>query len=288
MSIHRALALCALLLLPTAALGQAPPPSGEEVLAVRYAFVVGGRNGDTAPPAAGVLSQPELSKFLSSWNPDRDYEEVRRTFALNDLGEVARQAVLLPAAGGELSGRFSYRGAALTLRLRVEPAKVGVRVAAEIEREGKLLSAPSAQIGWGARAILSSATEEPGLPFVFVVVEIEKTERARVAQMGLPAAWSGRARRVDGVEVLEPKLIESTQPAYPEVARKNRTQGVVVVDALIDERGVVQEVHVVRGQPDGLSEAAVAAVRTWRFEPATIEGKPVVVEYSLTISFRLQ
>lgn len=288
MSIHRTFALCALLLLPAAALGQAPPPSGEEVLAVRYAFVVGGRNGDNAPPAAGVLSQPELSKFLASWNPDRDYEEVRRTFALNDLGEVARQAVLLPAAGGELSGRFSYRGAALTLRLRVEPAKVGVRVAAEVEREGKLLSAPSAQIGWGARAILSSATEEPELPFVFVVVEIERTERARVAETGLPAAWGGRARRVDGVEVLEPKLIESTQPAYPEMARKNRTQGVVVVDALIDERGVVQEVHVVRGQPDGLSEAAVAAVRTWRFEPATIEGKPVAVEYSLTISFRLQ
>lgn len=288
MSTHRSIALCALLLLPAAAFAQAPPPPGEEVLAVRYAFVVGGRNGDNAPPAAGVLSQPELGKFLAAWNPDRDYEEVRQTFALNDLGEVARQAVLLPAAGGELSGRFSYRDAALTLRLRVEPAKVGVRVAAEIEREGKLLSAPSAQIGWGARAILSSATEEPELPFVFVVVEIEKTERARVAEKGLPAAWSGRARRVDGVEVLEPKLIESTQPAYPEMARKNKTQGVVVVDALIDARGVVQDVHLVRGQPDGLSEAAVAAVRTWRFEPATLEGKPVAVEYSLTINFRLQ
>lgn len=288
MPTHRSIALCALLLLPGAAFAQAPPPSGEEVLAVRYAFVVGGRNGDNAPPAAGVLSQPELSEFLAAWNPDRDYEEVRQTFALNDLGEVARQAVLLPAAGGELAGRFSYRGAALTLRLRVEPAKVGVRVAAEIEREGRILSAPSAQIGWGARAILSSATEEPELPFVFVVVEIEKTERARVAEKGLPAAWSGRARRVDGVEVLEPKLIEAKRPAYPEVARKNKTQGVVVVDALIDERGVVQEVHVVRGQPDGLSEAAVAAVRSWRFEPATLEGKPVAVEYSLTVSFRLQ
>lgn len=285
---NRTLALSALCLLPGAGLAQASPAPADAVLAVRYALVVGGRSGAAAPPAAGVLSQPELAQFLAGWNPDRDYEEVRRVFALNDLGEVARQAVLLPAAGGELSGRFSYRDAALTLRLRVDPAKAGVHVAAEIERDGKALSAPSAQIAWGERAILSSSTEEPALPLVFVVVEIEKTERERIAETGLPAAWNGRARRVDGVEVLAPKLIESSRPGYPEAARKNKTQGVVVVDALIDEQGVVQDVRVVRGQPDGLSEAAVAAVRTWRFEPATFQGKPVAVEYSLTVQFRLQ
>jgi len=285
---NRSFALSALCLLPGAGLGQVPAAPADSVVAVRYALVVGGRTEAPAPPAAGVLSQRELSKFLSEWNPDRDYEEVRRVFALNDLGEVARQAVLLPADGGELSGRFSYRDAALTLRLQVAPAKTGVRVAAEIERDAKTLSAPSAQIAWGERAILSSSTDEPELPFVFVVVEIERTERERIAEKGLPAAWNGRARRVDGVEVLAPKLIESTRPGYPEAARKNKTQGMVVVDALIDEQGVVQDVRVVRGQPDGLSEAAVAAVRTWRFEPATFQGKPVEVEYSLTVQFRLE
>lgn len=284
----RSLAFSALCLLPAAGFGQAPATPSETVLAVRYALVVGGRDGAAAPPAAGVLSGPELTHFLASWNPDRDYEEVRRVFALNDLGEVARQAVLLPAAGGELSGRFSYRDAALTLHLRVDPAKVGVRVAAELEREGVTLAAPSAQIGWGDRAILSSSTDEPALPFVFVVVEIERSTRERIAEVGLPSSWNGRARRVDGVEVLAPKLVESPPPGYPEAARENRTQGEVVVDALIDEQGVVQDVRLVRGQPDGLSEAAVAAVRTWRFEPATYQGKPVSVEYSLTVRFRLQ
>jgi len=287
MRFRLSLALAATLLLPAAGAAH-PAPGDGTVLAVRYAFVVGGRGEASVPPGAGVLSQPELADFLSGWNPDKDYDEVRRVFALNDLGEVARQAVLLPADGGELSGRFSYRGAALELRLRVHPATAGVRVAAEIDRDGALVSAPSTFLSLGERAILSSATKEPDLPFVFVVLEIEQTERARVVEQGLPATWSGRAPRVDGVVVLPPKLVDAPRPAYPEEARKAKTQGMVVVDALIDERGAVQEVRLVRGQPDGLSEAAMEAVRKWRFEPATLDGSPVAVEYSLTVRFRLE
>ena len=49
-----------------------------------------------------------------------------------------------------------------------------------------------------------------------------------------------------------------------------------------------KELVEVEGQPYGLSEAAVAAVRTWRFQPALYEGEPTAVFYMLTINFRLQ
>ncbi len=57
---------------------------------------------------------------------------------------------------------------------------------------------------------------------------------------------------------------------------------------VIDEQGLVKDVEVIEGQPYGLSEAAIAAVRTWRFHPALYEGEPVAVFYLLTINFRLQ
>ena len=91
-----------------------------------------------------------------------------------------------------------------------------------------------------------------------------------------------------GGDVSKPVKVFDPQPQYTEIARKARIQGVVIVQAIIDKEGNVTNVKVLKGLPMGLSEEAVKAIKRWRFEPATLNGKPVDVYYNLTVNFRLQ
>ena len=88
--------------------------------------------------------------------------------------------------------------------------------------------------------------------------------------------------------VLAPKRIFAPDPHYPEEARHARVQGVVILQTIIDTVGHVTNVRVLKGLPSGLTEAAVEAVSSWRFEPATLEGKPVAVYYLVTVSISVQ
>lgn len=87
-------------------------------------------------------------------------------------------------------------------------------------------------------------------------------------------------------EVVPPEPVHTPRPRYPEIARQAGRTGTVIVQATIDREGSVTEVEVLRGAPMGLTEAAVEAVRRWRFRPATLEGRPVAVYYQLTVRFQ--
>lgn len=92
-------------------------------------------------------------------------------------------------------------------------------------------------------------------------------------------------------DLTPPKLVTRVDPDYPESARANRVEGMIVVDALIDDKGNVTGVSVAKGVEgdDGkaLAEAAMAAVKQWKFEPAKMDGKPVATKFAVTINFRL-
>lgn len=88
-------------------------------------------------------------------------------------------------------------------------------------------------------------------------------------------------------DVSRPERISGDPPVYTEEARKAQVKGAVVVEAIIDERGDVTDVRVLQGLPMGLDQAAVEAVRTWKFKPAMQRGKPVKVYYVLKVNFRL-
>ncbi len=91
---------------------------------------------------------------------------------------------------------------------------------------------------------------------------------------------------VDGVTV--PELLERVDPTYPEAARKGRIQGVVILEAVITAAGAVDEVRIVRS-PSPLFDAAVeAAVRRWRYRPATLNGRAVPVLLTVTVRFGLE
>ncbi|MGB7846382.1 MAG: energy transducer TonB, partial [Candidatus Acidiferrum sp.] len=89
-----------------------------------------------------------------------------------------------------------------------------------------------------------------------------------------------------GGRVKEPKLIRRVDPQYPPLAMQTHMQGSVVIDAIIDEHGDVVEVKVVSGPPL-LLQAALDAVRRWKYEPTYLNDQPVAVQLNVTVAFRL-
>ena len=89
----------------------------------------------------------------------------------------------------------------------------------------------------------------------------------------------------DGIR--PPAKIVNADPVYPPEARDARVQGVVILEATISRTGEVRDVEVLRSVPL-LDEAAVAAVRQWRYEPTLVDGEPVSILMTLTINFQLR
>lgn len=90
----------------------------------------------------------------------------------------------------------------------------------------------------------------------------------------------------EGKEITRPTKISGAPPSYTEAASKAGVEGRVVVEAIIDKAGNVAEAHVRSGLSLGLDEAALEAVKAWKFKPATLLGQPVEVYYTLTVTFK--
>ncbi len=90
-----------------------------------------------------------------------------------------------------------------------------------------------------------------------------------------------------GGDVKPARLISSTPPLYPTLAKTQRVSGNVVIDALIDATGRVTTMKIVSG-PTLLHQAAMDALRQWKYQPATLDGKPVPMHLTVSIQFRLE
>lgn len=105
----------------------------------------------------------------------------------------------------------------------------------------------------------------------------------------VPATWV--AAQAEGDPALavsgEPLLQTWVAPIYPEAARAAKQEGRVIVDLLVDENGVVTEARVARSDNAVFDEAALAAVRQWRFKPGLDEGKPVPFGLVGPVEFKL-
>jgi len=89
-----------------------------------------------------------------------------------------------------------------------------------------------------------------------------------------------------GGAIREPRKIRDVPPIYPEVARAARIEGLVILEATIDERGVVTDARVLRSEPL-LDAAALTALRQWRYTPTLLNGVPVRVLMTVTFRFSL-
>jgi protein TonB len=90
-----------------------------------------------------------------------------------------------------------------------------------------------------------------------------------------------------GQGIREPRRIAGAPPEYPVIARTARIQGVVILEAVINERGTIERIKVLKSEPL-LDAAAIAAVKDWRYTPTLLNGVPVSVLMTITINFTLQ
>ncbi|MCW5833113.1 MAG: energy transducer TonB, partial [Labilithrix sp.] len=84
-----------------------------------------------------------------------------------------------------------------------------------------------------------------------------------------------------------PVALTKSMPAYPEEARKQGVDMVVIVKFVVTETGDVEQIKIVDGHPT-LDEAVIAALKSWKFTPGTLDGKPVRVVRKMKFPFHLR
>ncbi|MFO7445900.1 MAG: energy transducer TonB [Ignavibacteriaceae bacterium] len=87
---------------------------------------------------------------------------------------------------------------------------------------------------------------------------------------------------IGGIQAIQSKIV------YPEIAKRAGVEGKVYVLAFVDEQGIVTKAEIIRGLGAGLDEAALSAVKQTKFKPGKQRGKPVKVQVSIPIVFKLQ
>jgi protein TonB len=112
-------------------------------------------------------------------------------------------------------------------------------------------------------------------------------------ESGLPNhSAKGAAPQVAAPEVQVPAeemqklLVHKVDPEYPAAARQEKLQGVIVLEVVVGRDGSVLETRALNG-PDVLAQAAMEALRWWKFAPYSVQGKPAVVETTVAVEFKL-
>jgi periplasmic protein TonB len=126
--------------------------------------------------------------------------------------------------------------------------------------------------------------DRPGLPNSGDSI-IGGNENGPAVEVMRPAPESKPQKISSGV--MDASLIRRVQPEYPKLATLMRLSGTVVLRATIGKDGEVREAEVVSGNPI-LAQAAMKAVKEWRYRPTLLSGEPVEVETEITVNFILQ
>jgi protein TonB len=100
-----------------------------------------------------------------------------------------------------------------------------------------------------------------------------------------PPAPAAEPLRVGGA-ISAPRLAYRVEPEYPEIAARAQIEGIVILEARVDETGAVRDARVLRSH-GLLDEAAVRAVEQWRYEPLVFNGQPTPFVLTVTVSFSL-
>ena len=88
--------------------------------------------------------------------------------------------------------------------------------------------------------------------------------------------------------ITAPRAIHQREPDYVEVARQANVEGTCVFNVIVNTQGMPERIEVARPLGVGLDDGAIEKVNTWRFQPATMNGRPVAVLVSVEVNFHLR
>jgi TonB family protein len=132
-------------------------------------------------------------------------------------------------------------------------------------------------------------TTFPPMPDPQITEQEPTPEPARVAQdrPEPPGLQRGGVYAVVPPGGTSPQVRSQERPRYPLMARRAGVEGRVVLRGIVRKNGRIDDIQILRDLPFGLGDAAREAVRQWRFRPATYQGDPIDVYYTVTVNFRL-
>lgn len=128
---------------------------------------------------------------------------------------------------------------------------------------------------------------EENVEYIEAEEEVADTDFSFGGPAGGPPVIDQGPMRVGG-EIQAPEKLVHVNPEYPELARRARLSGIVILEATIDREGNVVDVNVLRGLGLGLDEAAMNAVQQWKYTPTFYNGRPIEVLMTVTVQFQLQ
>jgi len=172
-----------------------------------------------------------------------------------------------------------------TAKPPVSPARPQVEEQApDAEPSAPQFDSPSLPPG-RAEAVQERPAPEPMIPARPEPAVAAPTEpEATGTQAPAPLPASPRQ-----VVIVQPRLIPSSRvaPEYPAAARRLRAGGTVVLRAIVQTDGSLADVEIIRdpSRQAGLGRAAVAAVRRWRYEPGSQDGKPAEMPITIEVEF---
>jgi TonB family protein len=229
-------------------------------------------------PVAEIRQAPETSerprKQINVVYPEYPQDALERgirgtvvvDITVNPAGDVTTAAV----ASGPQELRASAFKAALALKYTKGSSTTVMKVAFDYTLT---------DTSWGVR--IGDALGNIGPRFMATRPGAAQTQATVLKEPDETGAY-----RVGG-DLLPPKKLKDVPPEYPEAAKEARVQGVVIMEARIDERGTVSDVRTLRSIPL-LDQAAIDAVKQWQYTPTLMNGVAVPVRMTVTINFTLR
>jgi TonB family protein len=118
-------------------------------------------------------------------------------------------------------------------------------------------------------------------------VDKEKEEKIGGVMGGVigPASSEDPVRAVGDIK--PPRLVKAVEPVYPPEAKEKGVEGIVILEVMTDIYGRVEKMRILNSVPE-LDQAAIDAVKQWKYEPMIIEGKPRPILFTVTVRFQLK
>jgi TonB family protein len=185
---------------------------------------------------------------------------------VNTAGDVSTAAV----ASGPQELRASAFKAALALKFTPGQSTAVMKIAVDYSLTGN---------SWGVRI----GEARPNIATWSSVTRSDGVDATNSASSSPDATGAYRV----GGDLRPPKKIKDVPPEYPAIAQQARVQGVVILEARIDERGNITDARPLRSIPL-LDQAAIDAVKQWQYEPTLMNGVAVPIILTVTVNFTLR
>ena len=222
-------------------------------------------------PAPPSEVRRQIRMTPAEYPPDALAKGIRGTvmvdITINPAGDVTTASVV----SGPPELRSAAFTAAMGLKYEAGPSTTAGRVGVQFQID---------RTSWGVRIVELRSGAPAGTVGSQAIVALPPS-----ASESSKTDWMG-AVRVGG-DIGPPKKIRNVDPEYPAVAQEARVQGVVILEARVDESGNVSDVRPVRSIPL-LDQAAIDAVKQWKYQPAVLNGVPAPVVMTLTVNFTLR